>query len=98
MSEALKEQALRVLLDADEAHEPEGSMWPELAEALIDAGWRPPDHVEATLRKTFRHYFISSNALFQGFEDQMAARWAEIAAEHIVAGCPFERVWGDSDV
>jgi hypothetical protein len=40
--ESLKAQALKVLLDADEAHAPEGPMWPELAEALIDAGWRPP--------------------------------------------------------
>lgn len=66
-------------------------------EALIDAGWRPPEHVEASLRKTFRHYFISSNAMFEGFEDEMSARWAEMATEHVVAGCPFERVWGDPD-
>jgi hypothetical protein len=40
--ESLKAQALKVLLDADEAHAPEGPMWPELAEAIVDAGWRPP--------------------------------------------------------
>ena len=34
------EELLKVLLDADDAHEPEGAMWPELATAILAAGYR----------------------------------------------------------
>lgn len=33
-------EVLEVLLAADDAHKPEGSMWPELAQAIIKAGYR----------------------------------------------------------
>jgi hypothetical protein len=36
------EELLTVLLDTDDAHEPQGAMWPELATAILAAGYRKP--------------------------------------------------------
>jgi len=35
-------ELMKVLLDADEAYKPEGAMWPQLATAILAAGYAKP--------------------------------------------------------